>query len=108
MPWNAVGRRSHQKKMDIRPNECFSTLLRTLMMFLPIPMQGKYGAKDIHSLAIAMASQRQTIHSLEPFLSDQMSETTFWHHISKFNITDLISLNQRLLTNPVIKFLSKY
>ncbi len=103
MPSKAEGGKSRYKKYVVQPKECFSVLLRTLMILLPIPMQGRYGTIGIHSLAIAMASQKQTNHSFEPFLSDQMSETNFRHHISKFKITDFISLNQRLLTNPVIK-----
>lgn len=101
------GRRAHSKKKVLRPNECFSMVFRTLMAFLPIRMQGKYGPDDIHAMAIAMASQRQSVHSMKPLLSKGMSETNFWHHISKLEISNLESLNQRLLTNPLLKYLKK-
>jgi putative transposase len=105
MPTKHVGGRPLIGKKVVQPKECFSTLLRTLMMFLPIPMQGKYSSKDIHSLSIGMSSQKQTIHSLQPYLSGKMSETNFWYHISKFQIQDLITINHALLTNPILDFI---
>jgi len=54
-----------------------------------------------------MAVERQSIHSMGSLLSKGMSETNFWHHVSKLKIADLESLNQLLLTSPVLKFLPR-
>jgi putative transposase len=107
MPTKHVGGRPRWSKNVVQPKECFSTMLRTLMMILPIPMQGKYRSIDIHSISIAMSSQKQTIHSLQPYLSGKISETNFWYHLSKFQIQDLVSINQELLTNPILDFIQK-
>lgn len=107
MTYQRHGRRARKEKKELQPNECFSVVLRTLMTFLPIQMQGRFEPKDIHALAIAMASQRQSVHSIEPLLSKGMSETNLWHHLSKLDILDLEILNRRLLTNPILKLLDR-
>jgi len=101
------GRRARKEKNVLGPKECFSIVLQTLLRILPIPMQGRYKAKDIHSLAITMASQRQSVHSIEPLLSKGMSETNFWYHLSKMDIFDLEIMNRQLLTNPILKLLDR-
>ena len=102
-----TGRRAHKDTKCLKPKECFSIASGTLTKFVPIKMQGDFEAKNIHNLAIAMASQRQSVHSLHPLVSKGMSETNFWHHISKLSLESLEILNQKLLTNPIMECLPR-
>ena len=49
-----------------------------------------------------MASEKMSIHSIQPVIKNCPTETPFRNHLSKLDMEDLKSTNKELLTNKII------
>lgn len=107
MPPKAKGHRPQGKQKCIGPNECFVPALKSLEKFIPIETQGKWNQKDIHTTSIGMASERMSIHSIQPVIKNCPTETPFRNHLNKLIMEDLKRINQELLSNKIIEEIPK-
>ena len=107
MPSKAKGQRPYGKQNYIGPNECFVPALKSLEKFIPIKTQGKWNQKHIHTSSIGMASERLSIHSIQPIIRNCPTETPFRNHLSKLTMDDLESINQELLTNKILEHIPR-
>ena len=108
MPPTTEGHRPHKTLNCIGPNECFAPALKSLEKYIPIKTQGKWNQKDIHSSSIGLASERMSIHSIQPVIRNCPTETPFRNHLSKLDIEDLKIINHELLTNKIIEEIPKH
>lgn len=105
MPSKAKGQRPYGNNKCIGPNECFVPALKALEKFIPIKTQGKWNQKHIHTSSIGIASQRISIHSIQPIVKNCPTETPFRNHLSKLDINDLESINHELLINNILEYI---
>lgn len=108
MPSKTVGHWPQRTQKRIGPNECFAPALKSLEKFIPIKTQGKWNQKDIHTSSIGMASERMSIHSIQPVIRNCPTETPFRNHLSKLDMESLKRINQELLTNKIIEEIPRH
>ena len=92
---------------NVPPYECFYNVLNPLKKYLPLRMRGKWKMKDIYGPLIGMATERQSIHSIDKVLVKNPSETTIWHHLNKLNINRMMKVNNLLLSEPIMDCIDK-
>ena len=85
--------------------ECIDNVLKPLIDYIDIPINGSLTSKDIFHTTISMAVDNNSIHSIIKRYEKIPCETSIRYHLKKLDMNDLIESNEKIMIQKPIESL---
>jgi len=92
-------------RTELRSKECIDNVLKSLIDYIDIPINGSLTIKDIFHATISMAVDKNSIHSFTKRYDKIPCETSIRYHLKKLDMNDLIGSNEKIMMQKPIESL---
>lgn len=92
-------------RTELGYKECIDNVLKPLIDYIDIPINGSLNSKDIFRTTISMAVDNNSIHSIIKRYEKIPCETSIRYHLKKLDMNDLIGSNEKIMMQKPIESL---
>jgi putative transposase len=92
-------------RIELKSKECIDNVLKPLIDYIDIPINGTLTNKDIFHTTISMAVDKNSIHSITKRYENIPCETSIRYHLKKLDMNNLIESNEQIMMQKAIECL---